>query len=144
MYYKVALCQFCVGGKVKKELDIDSILLTRREFQIMKVVWDKEVATANDIYNVLSYQKATAYTTVLTFLRILEKKGAVSHTRSGRTFLYWPLLTREQATWNHMRDSINHYFDGCPEKLMRLLENVLNNGPSVSEQLEEIELAVGK
>jgi predicted transcriptional regulator len=125
---------------VKKAANIDSILLTRSELQIMKVVWDEGAVTVKDVRNVLSFQKPIAYTTVLTFMKILEKKGILDHTRSGHAFIFRPILTRQQATRNHIRDSIERYFDGCP---VRLLADVLNNEVISQEQLENAKNLLG-
>jgi BlaI family transcriptional regulator, penicillinase repressor len=121
-----------MGVRVKRNFDLDSILLTRRELQIMKVIWDEGTVTVKKVCQILSRRKTIAYTTVLTFMNILERKGAVSHTRSGRAFLYRPILSRPQATRNHVHDAIERFFDGCPEKL---LADVLNNEFVSPEQL---------
>jgi predicted transcriptional regulator len=125
---------------VKKNANIDSILLTRCELQIMKVVWDEGAVTVKDVCKVLSFQKPIAYTTVLTFMKILERKGILDHTRSGRAFIYRPILTRQQATRNHIRDSIERYFDGCP---VGLLADVLNNEVISPEQMENAKSLLG-
>jgi BlaI family transcriptional regulator, penicillinase repressor len=121
-----------MGVGVKRNLDLDSILLTRGELQIMKVVWDEGAVTTKEVRQILSRQKAIAYTTVLTFMNILERKGALSHTRSGRAFLYRPVLSRPQAIRNHVHDAIERFFDGRPEKL---LAEVLSNETLSQEQL---------
>ena len=117
---------------MKRNLALDSILLTRSELLIMKVIWDEGEATAKEVCQILAKNKAVAYTTVLTFMKILERKGALSHTQSGRAFLYKPLLSRRQATRNHVHDAIERFFDGRPE---RLLAEILNNEALSPEQL---------
>jgi BlaI family transcriptional regulator, penicillinase repressor len=104
--------------------DRDSIILTRQELQIMKVVWKMGVATVKEVRDTMFQTKAVAYTTILTLMGILEEKGALVHTRSGRAFLYSPLLSRRQATRNQVRDVVARFFDGSPEKL---IEDVLEN-----------------
>jgi predicted transcriptional regulator len=109
---------------MKKDLDVCSILLTRRELQIMNVIWEEGAATVKQVCDAVSKRKPTAYTTILTFMSILEQKGALVHTKSGRAYVYKPLLSREQATQNHVRDVIMRFFDGCPEKLIAdIMEN---------------------
>ena len=109
---------------MKKDLDVCSILLTRRELQIMNVIWQEGEATVRQVCDAISKQKAAAYTTILTFMTILEQKGALAHTKSGRAYIYRPILTREQATQNHVRDVIARFFDGNPEKLIAdVMEN---------------------
>ncbi len=115
--------------------DLDSIILTRQELQIMKVVWDRGAATVKEVCDVISQRKATAYTTVLTLMGILEDKGALTHVRSGRAYIYKPLLSRQQATRNQIHDVLVRFFDGRPEKMM---ENVLENEVPGPEQLNTL------
>ena len=91
----------------------------------MKVVWELGSATVKDVCNAEPFNKPTAYSTVLTFMRILEKKGVLSHTESGRTYVYTPLLTRKQAIRNHIRDMADRFFDGDPAGL---IEEILSGG----------------
>ncbi len=104
--------------------DLDSLILTRQEFQIMKVVWEKGSATVREVCEDISQRKPTAYTTVLTLMGILEEKGALSHTRLGRAYIYRPLLSHKQAVHNHIHDVITRVFEGSPEKL---IESVLEH-----------------
>ena len=115
--------------------DLDSIILTRQELQIMKVVWELSNATVKEVCDAMSQTKPVAYTTILTLMGILEEKGALVHTRSGRAFVYSPLLSRQQATRNQVRDVINRFFGGRPE---RLVEDVLENETIESDQLENL------
>ena len=104
--------------------DLDTIILTRQELQIMKVVWEHGSATVKDVCEAMSRRKATAYTTILTLMGILEDKGVLVHSRSGRAYVYSPLLSRQQATRNQVQDLLTRFFDGNPEKL---IENVLED-----------------
>jgi len=124
-----------MGVKVKRDFDADSILLTRRELQIMKVVWNDHAVTVKEVQDAISKDRAVAYTTILTFMKILEEKGALSHARQGRTFVYKPVLTREQATRNQVRDVVERYFDGCPGKLVAAALKSENASP---EQLRNV------
>jgi BlaI family transcriptional regulator, penicillinase repressor len=113
--------------------DLDSIILTRQELEIMKVVWDRSSAKVGEVCEVISQKKQTAYTTVLTLMGILEEKGALTHVRAGRAYIYKPLLSREQATRNQVCDVIKRFFDGRPEKL---LENVVELDLATADQLD--------
>ncbi len=115
--------------------DLDSLILTRQELQIMKVVWEKGSATVREVCDCISQRKPTAYTTVLTLMGILEEKGALSHTRLGRAYIYRPLLSNRQAVHNQLHDMITRLFDGSVEKL---IENVLENEVTQQEQLENL------
>jgi BlaI family penicillinase repressor len=115
--------------------DINSIILTRQELQIMKVIWKLGAATVKDVCDIMSQTKAIAYTTILTLMGILEEKGALAHTRSGRAFLFRPLLSRRQATRNQVRDVITRFFDGSPERMM---EDILGNEVLNPDQVESV------
>jgi BlaI family penicillinase repressor len=130
---RFAGCDACFGhrgpgGRMKK--DLETILLTKQELQIMKIVWDRGTATVRDVCGDLSKRKTTAYTTVLTLMGILEEKGVLTHSKSGRAYIYSPVLSREQATRNQVQDLLARFFDGCPEKL---IENVLEREASAAE-----------
>jgi BlaI family penicillinase repressor len=105
--------------------DLNSMLLTRQELQIMRVVWERSEATVRDVCEVISRKKKTAYTTILTLMGILEAKGALTHVRSGRAYVYRPILSRDQATSNQVNDMIERFFDGDAD---RLVDYVRENG----------------
>ena len=115
--------------------DLESIILTRQELRIMKVVWDRGAATVKEVCEVMSRNKPTAYTTILTLMGILEDKGALTHIRSGRAYLYKPLLSRNQATRNQVRDVVLRFFDGQPEKL---IANILDDEVNDPERLHGV------
>ena len=66
---------------------------------------------------------------------ISEEKGALAHVRSGRAYVYRPLLSRRQATQNQVRDVIARFFDGQPVKLV---ESVLENEVKERDELKNI------
>lgn len=113
--------------------DLDSIILTRQELEIMKVVWDRGSAKVGEVCEIISNKKPTAYTTILTLMGILEDKGALCHARSGRAYVYKALLTRQQATRNQIQDVIARFFGGRPEKL---IESLLQFELTQPDQLE--------
>jgi BlaI family penicillinase repressor len=112
--------------------DLETIILTRQELQIMKVVWEHGAATVKQVFEAISQQKTTAYTTILTIMGILEEKGVLVHSRAGRAYVYRPLLSRRQATRNQIQDILVRFFDGSPEKLIK---NVLENEIMEPEQI---------
>jgi BlaI family penicillinase repressor len=115
--------------------DLDSYLLTRQELRIMKIIWKRSSVTVREVCDILSQTKETAYTTVLTLMQILERKGVLKRRRIGRTHHYSPVLLRPQAERNHINDLLNRYFDGNPH---RLIEAVLENEFHLGESLVEI------
>ncbi len=112
--------------------NLNSIILTRQELQIMMVVWECGSATVREVCDAISRKKPTAYTTILTLMGILESKGVLAHSRVGRAYVYRPILSRRQATRNQVQDILVRFFDGNPE---RLIENVLEEEDLEPEQL---------
>src|SRR6188474_1317644 len=119
--------------------DLESIILTRQELQIMKVVWDRREATVKEVWSVITLKKPTAYTTILTLMGIIEDKGALDHLRAGRAYVYRPLLSQEQATRNQVEDLIRRFFDGKPEKL---IETLVNTHVTEPEQINNLKMLV--
>jgi len=118
---------------MKKELD--SIILTRQELEIMKVVWSRGFATVREVRDVIAQQKPTAYTTILTLMNILETKGVLAHRREGRAYVYQPLMTRDQAVQNQLRDVVERFFAGDSE---RLVSSLVDKGCLSSDQLSRL------
>jgi predicted transcriptional regulator len=109
-----------------------SATLTEAELPIMDVLWQRGSAVVTDVVAGLS-NSAVAYNTVLTTLRILERKGYVRHTKEGRAFVYHPVVERGEASRKAVRNLLKRFFQDSPELLIL---NVLED-----EQLAEGELA---
>jgi len=105
--------------------------LTEAELPIMDVLWAKGTASVTDVVEGLA-NSAIAYNTVLTTLRILERKGYVRHTKEGRAFVYHPVVERGEASRKAVRNLLKRFFQDSPELLIL---NVLED-----EQLDESEL----
>lgn len=115
--------------------DLDSYLLTRQELRIMKIIWKMGSVTVREVCEILSQTKETAYTTVLTLMQILERKGVLKRRRIGRSHHYTPVLSRNQATKNQINDLLHRYFESNPNKLIATL---LDNEFQPSESPVEI------
>jgi len=108
-----------------------SATLTEAELPIMEILWNKGSAVVTDVVAGLS-TSSVAYNTVLTTLRILERKGYVRHTKEGRAFVYHPVVERGEASRKAVRNLMKRFFQDSPELLIL---NVLED-----EQLDEMEL----
>ena len=97
--------------------------LTDAELRVMDVLWSKGKATVSDVLASLPRDVALAYSTILTTLRILERKGYLKHHKEGRAFVYRPLVAREQESDQAVTHLLRRFFEGSPELLMlRLVE----------------------
>lgn len=92
---------------------------TRRELDVMTVLWDLESGTVAEVRAKLKAK--LAYTTVLTVLRTLEQKGYVRHEEDGRAHRYLPAVKRESAGTSALKRLLDTVFKGSPELLMTQL-----------------------
>jgi BlaI family penicillinase repressor len=109
--------------------------LTEAELRLMNVIWTKGNASVGDVVDALSKRSPLAYSTVLTTLRILEDKGYLGHRKSGRAFIYYPLVDRAQARSKALRFMISRFFNNSPELLVL---NLLEEEKIDPEELERL------
>lgn len=98
--------------------------LTEAELRLMEVLWEKGPATVHQIQAALPATPALAYNSVLTTIRILEKKGYVQHIKDGRAHIYMPLVGKQEASRFEIRNLLNRFFKNSHELLvLNLLED---------------------
>jgi BlaI family penicillinase repressor len=96
-------------------------VLTEQELEIMKVVWDRDTATVRDVYETLRSQRQIAYTTVMTMMRILERKGHLKVSRADRAFVYRPARPRHRVLGEMVREFVDRVFGGAAGPLVQHL-----------------------
>jgi BlaI family penicillinase repressor len=99
----------------------DPVVLTGREMDVMNVLWRLGSGTVSEVQQGLSDD--LAYTTVLTILRTLEKKGHLRHEAEGRAHRYVPLVDKAEAQEGAVGRVTRKLFSGSPELLMAHLLN---------------------
>jgi predicted transcriptional regulator len=92
--------------------------LTEAELPLMQVLWHRGSATVGEISEALAQDRPVAYNTVLTLMRILERKGYVRHTKDGRAFVYHPVIGSGEASRTAVRHLISRFFHDSPELLV--------------------------
>lgn len=95
------------------------VVLSRRERQIMDILYRRGRATAAEVMDDLT--GSPAYSTVRTQLRVLEAKGHVRHLEEGLRYVYEPVVPRTTARKSALRHLVNTFFDGSTEKLVAAL-----------------------
>ncbi len=101
-----------------------SATLTEAELRLMNVLWDKGPCTVQHVLDGLPGQTSLAYNSVLTTIRILEKKGYVEHMKDGRAHVYSPIIERAEATRSEVRHLVQRLFQNSHELLvLNLLED---------------------
>ncbi len=101
----------------------------------MKVVWSRGRATVRDVYEELLAQRRIAYTTVLTMMNVLERKGHLRKRAEGRSFLYRPAKPKRQVVGSMVRDFVRRVFGGSAQPL---LVHLLEEHQLTAEELDAI------
>ena len=92
--------------------------LSPAETEILRLVWQLESATVQDICDALSDDRSANYATVQTLLRRLEKKGYVQHIVQGKAHLFSAAVKRDEVIKRTVGDFVNRLFGGDPLPLM--------------------------
>ena len=96
-----------------------SVSLTKRELDIMSVLWRRKHATVGEIRDELTDD--LAYPTVQTMLRVLETKGFVKHTQDGRAFRFHPLIAQDDLADSVLKRLVTKVYHGSRELLITRL-----------------------
>jgi len=92
------------------------------ELECLKALWNLGEANVKDVRQALAASRKLAYTTVMTVLDRLARKGAAERRKVGRSFVYMPALSRDVLRRAAVRELVDSFFDGSPEKLLAFLQ----------------------
>lgn len=111
--------------------------LTRGEEEIMQILWRLDDAVVNEII-ACTKEPHPKYTTVATFLKILENKGFVGHNAEGKSHRYHPLVSREEYARGIMSSVLTSYFGGSLAQMVSFFSR--HEDISVKEMEEILEI----
>jgi BlaI family transcriptional regulator, penicillinase repressor len=118
-----------------------SPILTEAELRLMDVLWLKGASTVQQVLDALPGEPSLAYNTVLTTIRILEKKGYVRHIKDGRAHVYRAMVRREDATRSEIQHLVSRFFANSHELLVL---NILESRHIDAEELKRLREMLGK
>ena len=98
-----------------------SITLTPAELRLMRVLWSRGESTVADMVAATADERALAYTSVLTTIRILEEKGYARHRRDGARYVYLPRASRKAASRSALKRIVSTFFRGSIAQAMAAL-----------------------
>jgi predicted transcriptional regulator len=112
--------------------------MSRRERQIMDIVYAREAATANDV--LADLPDPPSRVSVRTILRILEEKGHLRHKVRGREFVYEPTRPRKREGQSAMRRVLRTFFDGSLTKALtaHMSDPAAELSPEELDRLEQL------
>jgi predicted transcriptional regulator len=111
------------------------------EMQILSVLWDRGASTAREVLEAMPDGKKRAYTSILSVMQVMEKKGLLKHTNRGVAHVYSPAVSKRKIIQPFMRKVINEVFGGRPATMMQAL---LTETPVSDTELTEIHKLLAK
>ncbi len=92
------------------------------ELECLKALWQLGEGNVHDVQQSLAGRRNLAYTTVMTLLERLVRKGAVARRKTGRWFVYTPVLARDTLRRKAVRDLVESFFGGSEASLLAYLQ----------------------
>ncbi len=115
--------------------------LSPSETEILRLVWQLDKATVQDVCNKLPAKRKIAYATVQTLLRRLEKKGYVKHRIRGKAHVFFAAVKSENVIKRSVNDFLDRLFGGDPIPLMQYLAE---HGKIDAGDIEKLKRLAGK
>jgi predicted transcriptional regulator len=112
-----------------------SATLTEAELRLMDVLWQAGPSTVQQVLEALPKKSQLAYNSVLTTIRVLEKKGYLRHIKDGRAHVYRPLVERAEASRSEIRHLAHRFFKNSHEMLAL---NILEDRGVDADELERL------
>jgi predicted transcriptional regulator len=103
----------------------------------LNALWEIQEGNVEEVRKVVSQTRSLAYTTVLTLLDRLARRGAVSRRKEGRGFRYQPTVARDRLRRLALRHFLEYHFDGSEAKLKIFLEQPVETADSNNKQPTE-------
>ena len=104
--------------------------LSRRERQIMDIIYQKAEATVAEVRKLLP--DPPSYSSVRALLSVLEKKGYLKHKEQGRRYIYYPTVALDRVKRSALKHLMETFFDDSAERVMAALLNI--RGVKLSEK----------
>jgi predicted transcriptional regulator len=111
------------------------------ELQVLAVLWREGASTAREVSASMPDGKARAYTTVLTVLQVMEKKGLVKHRPDGRAHRYSACVTKRQVLGPMLRQLVANVFGGSSATAV---QHLLAENKVSAEELDEIRTLIAE
>lgn len=118
-----------------------SLTLTEAELRLMRVLWRRGESAVAELVTAVADETPLAYTSVLTTIRVLEKKGYVRHRQEGRAFLYKPCVAEHEASRSEIRHLLQRFFGNSREQM---LLSLLGDREISADELRRLKEAIAQ
>jgi predicted transcriptional regulator len=115
---------------------------TELELEILKILWDESPLPVRDVRRQLDKAvRPLTHSSVITMLNIMYRKGFVSRRKEGKSFLFWPKLTREVVAGSILGDLVARVFNGSPTAMVL---NLIETADLDSDELAELRKLIAR
>lgn len=115
--------------------------LTKTEERIMQVLWKLQKAFVRDIIDELEEEPKPPYNTISSIVRLLEKKGYVAYKAYGKTYEYFPAISKDDYTKTTFSKMFSGYFDNSPASLLSFM---VKEEKLSEKDIEELKALINK
>ncbi len=114
--------------------------LTKSEEEVMQIIWELEKCTVSQVLDYMEKEmqlKRPPHSSISSIVRIVEEKGFLDHKAYGRTYEYFPIVSKSDYGKRTLKSFVKNYFDGSMERLVSFM--VKENDLSVEDLGEMLE-----
>jgi predicted transcriptional regulator len=108
------------------------------ETQVLGVLWERGPSTVRQVLEHLPDGRERAYTTVLTVLQGMDRKGLVTRTQDGAAHVFHPAVSREDVVGPLMRRLLQNIFGGAPSRAVQALLDTAEVSPEEIKQIRKV------
>ena len=108
------------------------------EMQILSVLWEHGPLTARQVLETMRDGKQRAYTSILSVMQVMEKKGLLRHTNQGTAHVYKPALSKRRILKPFMQKMVSEVFAGRPAALMQALLSETSVSDAELEEMQKL------
>jgi len=91
------------------------------ELLCLKALWSLQEGNVKEVQRIVNTTRPLAYTTIMTVLERLLRKGKLTRRKVGRAFMYAPTMPRDEMRRHAIRELLDSFFDGSEEQLLQFL-----------------------
>lgn len=115
--------------------------ISEAEFEVMEVIWEKEPVSTNEIVDAVIENHNWNMRTIHTLISRLDKKGAISHKKDGRTYIYSSIVEKKDYVKSRSKSFIEKFYDGAANKMVL---NFIENNMLSQEDIQELKNILNK
>ncbi|MBA4148596.1 MAG: BlaI/MecI/CopY family transcriptional regulator [Verrucomicrobia bacterium] len=114
---------------------------SKLEMQVLSVLWQRGPSTVREVLDAMPDGKTRAYTTILSVIQVMEKKGLLSHVAEGNAHVYKARVTRDKIAGPLLRNLVSQVFGG---NAATALQHLLSGKTVEREELDEIKRLISE